>query len=160
MSKNCDFSSALGSTLKIRPKMTSRSSPASLRVLPGRPRWSQEALRALQDDSKRAARAAHMRSQSGLGGHSGQTSRPRASPSGRNFGTLGARFWLLRGVILDWRPSHAQERPGSFGTMLNLLFTLALASTHMLPKAFRTPSGLDFGRLHRGSAVGAQPLDL
>ena len=41
-----------------------------------------------------------MRSQSGLGGHLGQTWRPRAPrrPSGRHFGPLGARFWR-RGVL-------------------------------------------------------------
>ena len=68
--------------------------------------------------AKRAARAAHMRSQSGLGGHLGQTWRPRAlrRPSGCHYGSLGVRFWHLRGSILEGArgpPRSVQEALGN-----------------------------------------------
>ena len=94
--------------------MTSRSSPASLR---GAPREAQESPKRRQGRPKttpraaqRAARAAYMRSQSGLGGHLGQTWRPKAPqrPPGRHFGPLGVRFWPLRESILE----AAQDPPG------------------------------------------------
>ena len=112
--------------------MTSRSSPASLR---GAPREAQEGPKRRQGLPKttpragqRATRAAHMRSQSGLGGHLGHTWRPKAPgglpdailvPSGFDFVPFGNRFS---------RPP--KTRPGGsrelhhFGTMLNLFGTL------------------------------------
>ena len=81
-----------------------------LRSAPGGPRRPQEAPRAPQDGpktapraAKSAPRAAQRRSQSGLGGHLGPTWRPRdpQKPPGRHVGTLGGRFWPLRGSIFE-----------------------------------------------------------
>ena len=117
MSKNCDFSSALGSTLKIRPKMTSRSSPASLR---GAPREAQERSKSGQGLPKttpragqRATRAAHRAAWAAIWGTPGAQKPPEASRT---------PFWSPRGSILfpsgiDFRgrPRPGQGAPGSFG---------------------------------------------
>ena len=89
-------------------------------TLPGRPRWSREALRALQDESKSR--------------QEGRKSRPHAvsewpgRPPGANLAPKSPSeafrmpFWPSRGSILapagfdfGGRPRPAQERPGSFG---------------------------------------------
>ena len=115
--------------------MTSRSSPASLR---GAPREAQESPKRRQGRPKttpraaqRAARAAYMRSQSGLGGHLGQTWRPKAprglqeailAPSGLDFGPFGSRFWRPPKTRLG----ASRELWGIhfWGTMLNICWTL------------------------------------
>ena len=65
--------------------------------------------------ANRAARAAHMRSQSGLGGHLGQTAANLAPKSPSEafrtpFWPLGARFWPLRGLILEGAPGPPRGR--------------------------------------------------
>ena len=114
--------------------MTSRSSPASLR---GAPREAQEGPKRRQGLPKttpragqRAARAAHMRSQSGLGGHLGHTWRPKAPgglpdailvPSGFDFVPFGNRFSRPPKT----RPGGSRELRGTHvGTILNLCWTL------------------------------------
>ena len=101
--------------------MTSRSSPASLR---GAPRKAQEGPKRRQGLPKttpragqRATRAAHMRSQSGLGGHLGHTWRPKAPrrPPGRHFGPLGVRFCSLRESIFEAAQDPARGLQGASG---------------------------------------------
>ena len=101
--------------------MTSRSSPASLR---GAPREAQEGPKRRQGLPKttpragqRAARAAHMRSQSGLGGHLGHTWRPKAPrrPPGRHFGPLGVRCCSLRESIFEAAQDPARGLQGASG---------------------------------------------
>ena len=101
--------------------MTSRSSPASLR---GAPREAQEGPKRRQGLPKttpragqRATRAAHMRSQSGLGGHLGHTWRPKAPrrPPGRHFGPLGVRFCSLRESIFEAAQDPARGLQGASG---------------------------------------------
>ena len=89
----------------ILHKMASRSSPGSLRGAPG----------VSSGRPKRAPRGAkgaprRPQEQSGLGGHLGQTLRPKDPhrPPGRHFGPLGVRFWPLRESILE----AAQDPPG------------------------------------------------
>ena len=114
--------------------MTSRSSPASLR---GAPREAQERSKSRQGLPKttpragqRATRAAHMRSQSGLGGHLGHTWRPKAPgglpdailvPSGFDVVPFGSRFSRPPKT----RPGGSRELRGTHvGTILNLCWTL------------------------------------
>jgi len=101
--------------------MTSRSSPASLR---GAPREAQEGPKRRQGLPKttpragqRATRAAHMRSQSGLGGHLGHTWRPKAPrrPPGRHFGPLGVRCCSLRESIFEAAQDPARGLQGASG---------------------------------------------
>ena len=107
--------------------MTSRSSPASLR---GAPREAQEGPKRRQGLPKttpragqRATRAAHMRSQSGLGGHLGHTWRPKAPrrPPGRHFGPLGVRCCSLRESIFEAAQDPARGLQGASGGPLQLL---------------------------------------
>ena len=109
--------------------------------------------------ANRAARAAHMRSQSALGGHLGQTWRLRAlrRPSGCHFGPLGARFWPLRGSILEGArgpPRSVQEALGkpcweNVESFFTLAATWGKPVTQVPPAglqdAISAPSGLDVG---------------
>ena len=84
-------------------------------TLPGRPRWSQEALRALQDDSKSRQEGRKSRPHAVSewpGRPPGANLAPKSPrrPSGRHFGPLGAPFWPLRGLILEGAPGPLRGR--------------------------------------------------
>ena len=65
-----------------------------------------------------APRAAQERFRSGLGGHLAPNCRPRAPrrPPGGHFGSLGARFWSLRGPIFEASAASSAAFRGAAST--------------------------------------------